>query len=103
MKAAELLGISTRQVHRQYLCWRERGVPGQLHRSCGRASPRRTDDREKACAMALYQERYAGFGPTLLSEQLQTASSSGIRVRRWPARPREVAGVLCCCACSPAT
>lgn len=70
-EGAEILGISLRQMHRQYVRWRDDGDKGLLHQSRGRVSPRRTCVQEKVRALALYQEQYQGFGPTLLSEKLE--------------------------------
>jgi hypothetical protein len=70
-EGGELLGISLRQMHRQYVRWRDQGDTGLLHQSRGRVSPRRTSDQEKARALGLYREQYLGFGPTLLSEKLE--------------------------------
>ena len=71
VEGAQVLGISLRQMHRQYVRWRDEGDKGLLHQSRGRVSPRRTCEREKSRALALYQEQYLGFGPTLLSEKLE--------------------------------
>jgi transposase len=68
--AAEVLGLSLRQVHRLYVRWREGGDGCLTHRSRGSVSPRRIDAGERARAMALYRERYRSFGPTLLAEKL---------------------------------
>ena len=85
-QAAQVLGISLRQMHRQYVRWRDEGAAGLLHRSRGRASPRCWDAAEKTLAMELYKEHYRGFGPTLFAEKL--AEVHGIwpshdTTRRW--------------------
>lgn len=84
--AAEVLGLSLRQVHRLYVRWREEGDSGLLHRSRGRQSPRRWDAAEAERALTLVRERYRGFGPTLLSEKLSELHgiwASHDTVRRW--------------------
>jgi transposase len=85
-QGAEVLGISLRQMHRQYVRWRDEGAAGLLHRARGRPSPRRWDAAEKTLAMELYKEHYHGFGPTLFAEKL--AEVHGIwpshdTTRRW--------------------
>jgi len=40
-EAAELLGLSLRQVHRQFVRWRDGGDAGLVHASRGKASKRR--------------------------------------------------------------
>lgn len=85
-EAAEVLGLSLRQVHRQYVRWRDEGEAGLLHRSRGRASPRRWDAAEKARALELYREQYRGFGPTLFAEKLAEVHGlwpSHDTARRW--------------------
>jgi transposase len=85
-QGAEVLGLSLRQMHRQFVRWRDEGAAGLLHRARGRASPRRWDAVEKTRAMELYKEYYRGFGPTLFAEKL--AEVHGIwpshdTARRW--------------------
>jgi transposase len=85
-EAAEVLGLSLRQVHRLYVRWRDEGDPGLSHRARGRASPRRWSASERDRALALYRERYRDFGPTLFAEKL--AGEHGIwashdTARRW--------------------
>jgi hypothetical protein len=70
VEAAEVLGLSLRQMHRAYPRWRREGDVGLGHRSRGRVSVRLWDESEKDRALGLYRERYRGFGPTLLSEKL---------------------------------
>lgn len=84
--AAEALGISLRQMHRQYVRWRDQGEAGLLHRSRGRASPRRWDAAQKTQALELYPELYRGFGPTLFAEKLAEVHgiwTSHDTARRW--------------------
>ena len=85
-EAAEVLGLSLRQVHRMYLRFLAHGDQGLAHASRGRVSARRTEPSERDRALELYRERYRGFGPTLLAEKL--AEVEGIWVshdtaRRW--------------------
>jgi len=85
-EAAEVLGMSLRQLQRLYPRWLAEGDGGLVHRSGGRASSRRWDPAEKLKALELYRSTYRGFGPTLLAEKL--GPSHGIwaghdTVRRW--------------------
>lgn len=84
--AAEVLGLSLRQVHRLYVRWREEGDGGLAHRSRGKASSRRWENSDQEHVLALAAERYRGFGPTLLSEKLGELHgiwASHDTVRRW--------------------
>ena len=69
-EAAEILGLSLRQVHRLWLRFAADGDAGLAHRSRGRASPRRLAADDRAAALAAYRSRYRGFGPTLFAEKL---------------------------------
>lgn len=86
VEAAEVLGMSLRQLQRLYPRWLLEGDSGLAHRSRGRASGRRWDEAQKLRALALYRSTYRGFGPTLLSEKLESAHgiwASHDTVRRW--------------------
>jgi transposase len=85
-QAAEILGLSLRQMHRIVPRYLSQGDAGLVHRSRGRPSPRRIDAREREKALALYRSLYRSFGPTLLAEKL--GKDHGIWVshdtaRRW--------------------
>jgi transposase len=85
-QAAEILGLSLRQVHRVYRRYLAEGEAGLVHRARGKPSPRQIDERERDKALGLYRELYRGFGPTLLAEKL--GPQHGIWVshdtaRRW--------------------
>src|SRR5687767_14934054 len=69
-EASEVLGLSLRQLHRMWLRFKAEGDRGLTHRARGRASPRRADEADRLRVLALYRERYRGFGPTLLAEKL---------------------------------
>lgn len=86
LEASEVLALSLRQVQRLYVRWRDGGDACLTHRSRGRASPRRINCSERARAMALYRERYRGFGPTLFGEKLEELHGIWIShdtARRW--------------------
>lgn len=69
-EAAELLGISDRQVRRIVRRVRVEGERGVIHRLRGRRGCRRISDDVRTRVLGLYRERYNGFGPTLASEKL---------------------------------
>lgn len=69
-RAAEVLGLSCRQVKRLVRAWRAEGSSGLRSRRRGRPSNRRYPDSLRRQALALAAERYDGFGPTLLGEYL---------------------------------
>lgn len=69
-KAAELLGVSNRQMRRIVRRVRVEGERGIAHRSRGRKGQRRISDSVRSKILALYRKRYQGFGPTLASEKL---------------------------------
>ena len=69
-EAAELLGISDRQVRRIVRRVRVEGERGVIHRLRGRRGCRRISDNVRTRILELYQERYNDFGPTLASEKL---------------------------------
>ena len=69
-EAAELLGISDRQVRRIVRRVRVEGNRGVIHRLRGRRGCRRIADAVRLRIVRLYRERYNGFGPTLASEKL---------------------------------
>lgn len=70
VKAAEVLGLSERQIRRLTRRVEEEGGKGILHRLVGKASNRRKDEKLKQKALKLYEEKYWDFGPTLGSEKL---------------------------------
>ncbi len=69
--AAQLLGLSERQVWRLLKAYRVRGVDGLISKKRGRPSNRKTPNDVRQAAMAIVKERYADFGPTLAAEKLR--------------------------------
>lgn len=69
-EAAELLGISDRQVRRIVRRVRVEAERGVIHRLRGRQGCRRVAEGVRVRILKLYRERYMGFGPTLASEKL---------------------------------
>jgi len=84
--AAEVLEVSLRQLHRQYLRYLSEGDKGLVHRSRGRPSPRKLSNEDRQKALGLYRSTYRGFGPTLLAEKLGPDHGIWVShdtVRRW--------------------
>jgi transposase len=67
-QASEQLGLSYRQGRRVYQAYIEEGDAGLIHKSRDQQSNRKHPHRK--AILALYQEKYEGFGPTLASEYL---------------------------------
>jgi hypothetical protein len=70
-RAAELAGLSLRQMRRLWKRFAARGDVGLVHRSRGQRPNNRLDDATRAELVALYQARYHDFGPTLACEKLK--------------------------------
>ena len=91
VEAAEILGLSYRQVKRLYRRFREGGAKGLVHRSAGKPSNRARPGEERKRVLTLVRKHYSGgpgerFGPTLAAEHLD--EDHGITVdpetlRRW--------------------
>jgi transposase len=69
--AAKLLNVSVRQAKRILARYREQGDAGLVHRLRGRPSNRGDASPRKQQALALYSEKYAGYGPVLAAECLE--------------------------------
>jgi len=69
--AAQVLGLTERQVWRLLKAYRLRGADGLISKKRGRPSNRKTPDDVRLAAMAIVKERYADFGPTLAAEKLR--------------------------------
>ncbi|MCZ7592912.1 MAG: helix-turn-helix domain-containing protein [Kiritimatiellae bacterium] len=85
VQAAELCGLSYRQVKRVWKRYREQGDAGLMHRGRGRVSNRRIGAPLREAVLKRYEQRYPDFGPTLASEYL---AKEGLAVdhetlRRW--------------------
>lgn len=69
-EAAEILGISVRQLYRVKARWRTLGDAGLVHRLRARTSNRRTAPELRGHVLDLYRQRYSDYGPTLFAEML---------------------------------
>ena len=86
VQAAELMGVGYRQSKRIWRRYQAGGDAGLVHRLRGRPSGRRKPAGLRAQVLALYgEERYADFGPTLMSEHLakQKLVVDHETLRRW--------------------
>jgi transposase len=85
-QAAELAGLSARQMRRLMKRVQEEGDRGILHRRRGQPSNRRLSDKVKQKALRLFEKKYADFGPTLASEKLEALDRISIHpetLRLW--------------------
>jgi len=78
--AANLLGLSRRQVHRLLKRFQTDGPAAIRHKARGRVSNNRIDPAVRAFAVTLVKESYADFGPTLAAEKLE--EDHGLKVSR---------------------
>jgi transposase len=70
-QAAQLLGLSVRQVKRLCRKVREQGAQGLISRRRGRPSNRRIADERRQHYVQLVRSQYADFGPQLAHEYLK--------------------------------
>jgi transposase len=69
-EAAQMLGISIRQVKRLWRAYWKEGAKGLVSRRRGKPSNNRLDAGVMQQALDLIQEKYRDFGPTLAHEKL---------------------------------
>ena len=69
-RAAELLAITPRHVHRLKVRYRQGSAAALAHASRGRPSPRRLPEQVRARILDLARTRYAGFNDHHLCEKL---------------------------------
>jgi transposase len=77
-EAAELLGLSVRQVRRLQRRLEAKGDGGLVHRLRGRPSNRRLDQAVRKQVLEIYAKKYPDFGPTFAAEKL--AQEHGIEL-----------------------
>ncbi len=77
--AAQVLGLSSRQMRRLQRCYEESGASGLVSHRRGMPSNRRYPEAVKDEILARLRECYADFGPTLAAEYLQ---SEGLQVSK---------------------
>ena len=69
-RAAELIGLSCRQIRRIVKRIRSEGDQGIMHRGRGRQSNRKLPQKLANRLIELYRRQYVDFGPTLTAEKL---------------------------------
>lgn len=85
-KAAELLGVSYRQVLRVHDRYVLEGNSGLAHGLRGRESNRKIENGRRERVLKLYQVKYWDFGPRLASEYLHKLDGEEVHeetLRRW--------------------
>jgi len=84
-KAAQLLGLTVRQVRRLQERLDEGGDAALVHRLRGKPSNRQLDAKLRKRVLGEYRKLYTGFGPTLACEKLaeQDMHVSPDTLRRW--------------------
>ncbi len=78
--AANVLGLSRRQVHRLLRKFQSDGPAAIRHKARGRASNNRIDPAVREFAVTLVRENYIDFGPTFAAEKLE--EDHGLKVSR---------------------
>jgi len=68
--AAEMLGVSVRQVKRLLRAYRQEGAAGMVSKQRGKPSHHQLNRETLGAAIDLLKGRYADFGPTLAHEKL---------------------------------
>ena len=79
-RAAEVLGLSERQIRRLVDRLRKGGPAGIAHHSRGKRSPRKLPDEMVTDIIDAVRLRYWDFGPTLAAEKLR--EREGIEISR---------------------
>ena len=71
LEAADLLGLSQRQLYRILKRVKEQGSKGIIHKLRGRKSNRGYPEELKEKIIKIYRKQYPDYGPTLFSEMLE--------------------------------
>src|SRR5689334_22520781 len=69
-QAAQMLGLSVRQVKRLLRSFRQQGAPGLISQRRGQPSNHQLPAQVKVKARGLLHRHYSDFGPTLAQEKL---------------------------------
>ena len=91
-EAAQLVGVSVRQVKRMYKAYREQGAAGLVSQRRGRASNHRLREATRVQALDLLGNKYRGFGPTLACEKL--VEVEGLKISKESVRKMMLAADL---------
>ena len=87
--AAELLGLSPRQVRRLRRGYREGGANAFMHGNRSRPSPRRIPDEVRVRVVELARTQYAGCNDSHLAELLALREGIVLGRRAWSASARQ--------------
>ncbi|HEY3345135.1 MAG TPA: ISNCY family transposase, partial [Anaerolineaceae bacterium] len=79
-EAAQMLGLSVRQVKRLYRAFREQGAKGLVSQRRGQVSNHHLPAAVVQQALDLLQAKYVGFGPTLAHEKLTQVDKLSLSV-----------------------
>lgn len=71
VEAAESLGLSSRQIRRLLIRYRDQGAEGFASKLRGKHSNNKLDKNITDRAIKLVQDKYPDFGPTFASEKLE--------------------------------
>lgn len=85
-RAAELLGVTDRQVRRLLGAYVDGGAAALVSKRRGKPSNRKLPVDVRSRALAIVRDRYADFGPTLAREKLEEAHGLRLAVetlRQW--------------------
>jgi hypothetical protein len=91
-RAAQQLGITTRQLRRLVERYRTEGPAGLISRACRRPSNNRLEPDVEQRITGILRESYEDFGPTLAAEKLQMRH--GIIVAKETVRQLQIASGL---------
>lgn len=69
-KAADILGLSVRQIKRKLIKYKLNGAKSLMHKSRGRVSNNKISQEKLDQAITLIKDKYWDFGPTLANEKL---------------------------------
>src|SRR5580704_5440087 len=79
-QAAEILGLSDRQMRRLHGRYREHGYEGALDRRVGQPSPKRVPLAVVEQVLALYQEKYFDLNVRHFHERLREEASNSVEL-----------------------
>ena len=88
--AAQVLGLSQRQVQRLIRKVQADGAMAVRHKLRGRPSNNRTSDLKREYVLSLIRQDYPDFGPMLVAEKLserhciRVSSETLSQIRYWP-------------------
>lgn len=75
IECSQKLDVSYRQIKRIWSLYRQKGDKGLCHRNRGKTPPNAYSNAHREKILALYQEKYVGFGPTLAAEKMEEDDS----------------------------